>query len=53
MHTALQTAFDQAGIAFAPKTHSVKLLADAQTVQRVSAAFRRTRGEDTQGASDG
>ena len=53
VHTALQAAFDQAGIAFAPKTQSVRLHADAQTVQRVSAAFRRTRGEDTQGASDG
>ena len=53
VHTALQAAFDQAGIAFAPKTQSVKLSADTQTVQRLSAAFRRTRGEDTQGASDG
>jgi len=53
VHTALQAAFDQAGIAFAPKTQSVRLRADGQTVQRVSAAFHRTRDEDTQGASDG
>jgi len=53
VHTALQAAFDQAGIAFAPKTQSISLRADGQTVQRVSAAFRRTRGEDSQGANDG
>jgi small-conductance mechanosensitive channel len=50
VHTALQSAFDQAGIAFAPRTQSVKLRADADTVRRVSAALRRPTGTDPGGA---
>ena len=46
----LQRAFDQAGIAFAPRTQSVRLQADADTVRRVSAALRRTAEKDPGGA---
>ena len=52
VHTALQRAFDQAGIAFAPRTQSVKLRADADTVRRVSAVFRRPAGEGPGGAGN-
>jgi MscS family membrane protein len=40
VHTALQAAFDQAGIAFAPKTQSVNLQVDPETVRRVSSTFQ-------------
>ena len=52
VHTALQAAFDQAGIPFAPKTQSVKLRADAGTVRRVSAAFRHRGGEGPDGGDN-
>jgi MscS family membrane protein len=52
VHTALQAAFDQAGIPFAPRTQSVKLRADAGTVRRVSAAFRHRRGEGPGGGDN-
>jgi small-conductance mechanosensitive channel len=52
VHTALQRAFDQAGIPFAPRTQSVKLRADADTVRRVSAAFRHRRGEGPGGGDN-
>jgi len=51
VHTALQAAFNQAGISFAPTTQSVKLQADSETVRRVASVFKgraRTRaGEET------
>ena len=40
VHTALQEAFDQAGIPFASTTQSVKLRADAETVRRVASTFK-------------
>jgi len=52
VHTALQAAFDQAGIPFAPRIQSVKLRADADTVRRVSAVFRRPAGEGPGGAGN-
>jgi small-conductance mechanosensitive channel len=52
VHTALQAAFNQAGIPFAPKTQSVRLRADAGTVRRVSAAFGRQGGEDPGGTGN-
>ena len=52
VHTALQAAFNQAGIPFAPRIQSVKLRADADTVRRVSAAFRRPGGEGPGGAGN-
>jgi MscS family membrane protein len=52
VHTALQAAFNQAGIPFAPKIQSVKLRAAADTVRRVSAAFRRPAGKGPEGAGN-
>jgi len=52
VHTALQVAFDEAGISFAPKTQSVKLQADAETVQRVAATFKRRGGTRPGGPTD-
>jgi MscS family membrane protein len=40
VHTALQAAFDQAGIPFASTTQSVKLRVDPDTVRRVSTTFK-------------
>jgi small-conductance mechanosensitive channel len=39
VHTALQAAFDGAGIPFASTTQTITLQADARTVRRVSSAF--------------
>ncbi|MGD8622939.1 MAG: mechanosensitive ion channel family protein [Anaerolineae bacterium] len=44
VHTALQAAFDGAGIPFASTTQTISLRADAQTVQRVSTVFDGHRG---------
>jgi len=44
VHTALQAAFDQAGIPFAPTTQSVKLQVDPDTVRRVSSTFQGRGG---------
>ena len=49
VHTALQSAFDEAGIAFASTTQSVRLQADPETVQRVAATFKG-RGSDGPGS---
>jgi small-conductance mechanosensitive channel len=40
VHTALQVAFDEAGIPFASTTRNVRLQADAGTMQRISSAFQ-------------
>jgi MscS family membrane protein len=52
VHTALQAAFDEAGIPFASTTQSVKLRADAETVRRVSSAFQRGDGGKPWGETD-
>jgi MscS family membrane protein len=39
VHTALQAAFDEAGIPFASTTQNITLRANAETVRRVSSAF--------------
>jgi small-conductance mechanosensitive channel len=44
VHTALQAAFDQAGIPFASTTQSVKLQVDSETVRRVSSTFKGRGG---------
>jgi small-conductance mechanosensitive channel len=44
VHTALQVAFDGAGIPFASTTQNVRLQADAGTVQRLSSAFQGRGG---------
>jgi MscS family membrane protein len=46
VHTALQAAFDEAGIPFASTTQNVKLQADAETVRRISSALQGRRGTD-------
>jgi small-conductance mechanosensitive channel len=40
VHSAVQAAFDEAGISFASTTRSVKLEADAETVRRVASTFK-------------
>jgi MscS family membrane protein len=52
VHTALQAAFDKAGIPFASTTQSVKLRADAETVRRISSAFPRRGGSKPRGETD-
>jgi small-conductance mechanosensitive channel len=52
VHTALQTAFDEAGIPFASTTQSVRLQADAETVQRVAATFKGRGGTGPGGPTD-
>ena len=47
VHTALQAAFDRAGIPFASATQSVKLQADLETVRRVASTFKRHGETDT------
>jgi small-conductance mechanosensitive channel len=42
--TALQAAFDRAGIPFASTTQSVELQADLETVRRVAATFKKRGG---------
>jgi len=52
VHTALQMAFDEAGIPFASATQNVKLQADAESMRRISAAFQGRRGTDHGAKSD-
>ncbi len=52
VHTALQMAFDEAGIPFASITQSVRLQADAETVQRVAATFKGRGGSRPGGPTD-
>ncbi len=52
VHTALQAAFVQAGIPFASTTQSVKLQADAETVQRVADTFKGRGGTSSGGQAD-
>jgi small-conductance mechanosensitive channel len=52
VHTALQAAFDGAGIPFASTTQTVTLRADAQTVRRVSTVFDGRRGASSGKTSD-
>ena len=52
VHTALQAAFGQAGMAFATTTESVKLRADGETVQRVASAFRGRGGTSPEAKTD-
>jgi MscS family membrane protein len=47
VHTALQAAFDGAGIPFASTTQSITLQADAGTVRQVSSTFRKMRETKT------
>ena len=53
VHTALQAAFDEAGIPFASATQTITLRADAQTVRRVSTAFDGHRGTGSGKGSHG
>jgi MscS family membrane protein len=50
--TALQAAFDQAGIPFASTTQNVKLQADLVTVRRVAATFKGRGGTGPGGQTD-
>ena len=50
--TALQAAFDQAGIPFASTTQNVKLQADLATVRRVAATFKGRGGTGPGGQTD-
>jgi MscS family membrane protein len=52
VHTALQAAFDRAGIPFASTTQSVKLLADTETVRRVASTFKGRGGTNPGGETD-
>lgn len=52
VHTALQEAFDQAGIPFASTTQSVKLQADSDTVRRIASAVRGRSGNRPLGGTD-
>lgn len=52
VHTALQAAFDEAGIPFASTTQSVRLQADTETVQRVAATFKERGGTRPGGGAD-
>jgi small-conductance mechanosensitive channel len=52
VHTALQAAFDGAGIPFASTTQTITLQADARTVRRVSSAFDgRGRADSGKGSN--
>jgi MscS family membrane protein len=53
VHTALQAAFDQAGIPFASTNQSVKLRADSDTVRRVASTFKGRGGTSPGRATDG
>jgi small-conductance mechanosensitive channel len=50
VHTALQAAFDQAGIPFASTTQTIKLQADSETVRRVASSLRSGDGKRHEGA---
>jgi MscS family membrane protein len=52
VHTALQAAFDEAGIPFASTTQSVKLQADSETVRRVASTFKGRGGTRPPGETD-
>jgi small-conductance mechanosensitive channel len=52
VHTALQAAFDQAGIPFGSTTQSVKLQVDSETVRRVSSTFKGRGGTSTREETD-
>ncbi|MFN2226025.1 MAG: mechanosensitive ion channel domain-containing protein [Anaerolineae bacterium] len=52
VHTALQAAFDRAGIPFASPTQNITLRADAGTVRRVSSALREGRGAGSRKTND-
>ncbi len=52
VHTALQVAFDEAGIPFAYTTQSVRLQTDAETVHRMAATFRGRGRSGPGGATD-
>jgi MscS family membrane protein len=50
--TALQAAFDRAGIPFASTTQRLKLKADLETVRRVASTFRGWGGTHPEGETD-
>jgi small-conductance mechanosensitive channel len=52
VHTALQAAFDGAGIPFATTTQTITLQTDAGTVRRVSSTLRGGRGAGSGKTSD-
>ena len=52
VHTALQEAFDRAGIPFASTTQSVKLQADSDTVRRIASTVRGRSGNRPLGGTD-
>jgi MscS family membrane protein len=52
VHTALQAAFDRAGVPFASTTQSVKLQVDSDTVRRVSSTFRGRSGTSSRGETN-
>ena len=52
VHTALQAAFDRAGIPFAPTTRDVNIQVNPDTVRRVSSTFRGQTGANPEGKTD-